>query len=84
MRPRHALAAAAILTAVTLGSWAALTTDSPRPAPQAADPQAAPVTASPDTPADSSGPSMSRAIDGSARNPINRFVNVIPTCAADN
>jgi hypothetical protein len=50
MRPRHALAAAAILTAVTLGSWAALTTDSPRPAPQAADPQAAPVTAPPDNP----------------------------------
>ena len=29
MRPRHALAAAAILTAVTLGSWTALSTDSP-------------------------------------------------------
>jgi hypothetical protein len=27
---------------------------------------------------------MSRAIDGSARNPISRFVSVIPTCAADN
>ena len=42
MRPRHALAAAAILTAVTLGSWAALSTDSPKPAPQAAAPIAAP------------------------------------------
>jgi hypothetical protein len=42
MRPRHALAAAAILTAVTLGSWTALSTDSPKPAPQAAAPIAAP------------------------------------------
>ena len=41
MRPRHVLAAAAILTAVTLGSWAALSTDSPKPAPQAAGPLAA-------------------------------------------
>ena len=38
MRPRHALAAAAILTAVTLGSWTALSTDSPKPTPQAAAP----------------------------------------------
>ena len=42
MRPRHALAAAAILTAVTLGSWTALSTDSPKPTPQAAAPIAAP------------------------------------------
>jgi hypothetical protein len=41
MRPRHALAAAAILTAVTLGSWTALSTDSPKPAPQAAASEAA-------------------------------------------
>jgi hypothetical protein len=46
MRPRHALAAAAMLTAVTLGSWAALSTDSPKPAPQAA----APIAALPATP----------------------------------
>jgi hypothetical protein len=38
MRPRHVLAAAAILTAVTLGSWAALSTNGPKPAPQAAAP----------------------------------------------
>ena len=44
MRPRHALAAAAILTAVTLGSWAALSTDNHTPTPQAAAQQAAPVT----------------------------------------
>jgi hypothetical protein len=50
MRPRHALAAAAILTAVTLGSWTALSTDSPKPAPQAAGSQAAPVSAPPTTP----------------------------------
>jgi hypothetical protein len=42
MRPRHALAAAAILTAVTLGSWTALSTNSPKPAPQAAAPIATP------------------------------------------
>ena len=42
MRPRHALAAVAILTAVTLGSWTALSTDSPKPTPQAAAPIAAP------------------------------------------
>ena len=36
MRPRHALAAAGILTAVTLGSWADLSTDSRKPAAQAA------------------------------------------------
>jgi hypothetical protein len=42
MRPRHALAATAILTAVTLGSWTALSTDSPKPAPQAAASEAAP------------------------------------------
>jgi hypothetical protein len=41
MRPRHALAAAAILTAVTLGSWTALSTESPKPAPQAAVSEAA-------------------------------------------
>jgi hypothetical protein len=44
MRPRHALAATVILTAVTLGSWAALSTDNRKPAPRAAAPEAAPVT----------------------------------------
>jgi hypothetical protein len=48
MRPRHALTAAAILTAVTLGSWAALSTDSHTPAPlSAAQARPAPVTATP-------------------------------------
>jgi hypothetical protein len=42
MRPRHALAATVILTAVTLGSWTALSTDSPKPGPQAAASEAAP------------------------------------------
>jgi hypothetical protein len=42
MPPRHALAAVAILTAVTLGSWTALSTNSPTAAPQAAAPIAAP------------------------------------------
>jgi hypothetical protein len=42
MRPRYALAAAGILAAVTLGSWTALSTDSPKPTPQAAAPIAAP------------------------------------------
>ena len=53
MRPRHALAAAGILAAVTLGSWAALSTDSLKPAPQAAAPAArpAPSTSAPATPA---------------------------------
>jgi hypothetical protein len=50
MRPRHILAAAAILTAVTLGSWAALVADDRKPAPQAAEPEATPVTATPATP----------------------------------
>jgi hypothetical protein len=50
MRPRHALAAAAILTAVTLGSWAALSTDNRKPAPQAAAPEGAPVTSTPAAP----------------------------------
>jgi hypothetical protein len=50
MRPRHALAAAAILTAVTLGSWAALSIDNREPAPQAAAPEAAPVTSTPVAP----------------------------------
>jgi len=52
MRPRHALAAAGILIAVTLGSWAALSTDSRKPAPQAAAPAArpAPVTSAPAAP----------------------------------
>jgi hypothetical protein len=44
MRPRHVVAAAAILTAVTLGSWAALVAGDREPAPQAAAPEAAPVT----------------------------------------
>ena len=53
MRSRHALAAAAILTAVTLGSWAALSTDSQKPAAQAAAPVArpAPVTSAAAAPA---------------------------------
>jgi hypothetical protein len=50
MRPRHALAAAAILTAVTLGSWAALSIDNREPPPQAAAPEAAPVTSTPVAP----------------------------------
>jgi hypothetical protein len=50
MRPRQAVAAAAILAAVTLGSWTALSTDSPKPTPQAAAPKAAPVAAPPATP----------------------------------
>jgi hypothetical protein len=54
MRPRHALAAAAILTAVTLGSWTALSTDSPTPTPQAAASEAAapaiPTTTTPRVP----------------------------------
>jgi hypothetical protein len=51
MRPRHVLAAAAILTAATLGGWAALVADAPRPAPQAAEPEDTPVvTAPPATP----------------------------------
>jgi hypothetical protein len=49
MRPRHALAAAALLAAVTLGSWAALSTDNPKPAPQAAS-EDAPLSAPPATP----------------------------------
>jgi hypothetical protein len=44
MRSRHALAAAAIMTAVTLGSWAALLATDRTPAPQAAASNAAPVT----------------------------------------
>ena len=48
MRPRHALAAAALLAAVTLGSWAALTTDNPKPAPLAAS-EDAPFSAPPAT-----------------------------------
>jgi hypothetical protein len=53
MRPRHALAAAGILTAVTLGSWAALSTDSHKPPPLAAAPAArpTPVTSAPAAPA---------------------------------
>lgn len=50
MRPRHALAAAAILTAVTVGSWAALVADDRKPAPQAALPKPAPVTSTPAVP----------------------------------
>jgi hypothetical protein len=50
MRPRHALAAAAILTAVTVGSWAALVADDRNPAPQAAEPNPAPVTSTPAAP----------------------------------
>jgi hypothetical protein len=53
MRPRHILAAAGILTAVTLGSWATLVTDRGEPPPQAAAPAArpAPVTTAPAAPA---------------------------------
>jgi hypothetical protein len=43
MRPRHALAAAGILAAVTLGSWAALSIASHKPAPQAATAAARPT-----------------------------------------
>jgi hypothetical protein len=50
MQPRHALTAVAILTAVTLGSWAALSTDDQRPPPRAAAPAATPVTAMPAAP----------------------------------
>ena len=50
MRPRHALVAAAILTAVTVGSWAALVADDRKPAPQAAEPKPAPVTPPPAAP----------------------------------
>jgi hypothetical protein len=44
MRPRHALTAAAILAAVTLGCWAVLSTYNRKPASQAGAPEAAPVT----------------------------------------
>jgi hypothetical protein len=49
MRPRHALAAAGVLAAVTLGSWAALLTDRAEPPPQAAAaaPTPAPLTSAP-------------------------------------
>jgi hypothetical protein len=47
MRPRHALAAAAILAAITLSGWAALSTDRGKPAPHAAAQEAAPVTTAP-------------------------------------
>ena len=47
MRPRHALAAAGILTAITLGSWAALVADDRKPAPQAAAPEAVPINSPP-------------------------------------
>jgi hypothetical protein len=51
MRPRHILAAAGILAAVTVGSWAALLTNRGEPAPQAAAPapRPAPVTSLPAT-----------------------------------
>jgi hypothetical protein len=48
MRPRHALPAVALLAAVTLGGWAALSTDSPKPAPLAAS-EGAPLSAPPAT-----------------------------------
>ena len=49
MRPRHALVAAGVLAAATLGSWAALVTDRGEPPPQAAalGPRPAPVTSAP-------------------------------------
>jgi hypothetical protein len=50
MRPRHALAAAGILTAITLGSWAALSTDRPTPTPQAAAPEPVPINSTPAAP----------------------------------
>jgi hypothetical protein len=56
MRPRHALAAATLLAAVTLGSWAALSTDNPKPAPQAAS-EDIPLSASP---ASSATPDVTR------------------------
>ena len=43
LRPRHILAAAGILAAVTLGSWAALVTNRGEPPPQAAAPVARPT-----------------------------------------
>jgi hypothetical protein len=70
MRPRHALAATAILTAVTLGSWTALSTESPKPAPQAAAPEAtppaSPTTIKPDRP---ENPPPRPCLDGPARLP---------------
>ncbi len=44
---------------------------------------ATPSTAAAGTPSDSNGESIARAIAGSARKPIVRFVSVIPSCAAD-
>jgi hypothetical protein len=70
MRPRHALAAAAILTAVALGSWAALVTGSREPAPQAAAPTpiAAPVTSTsaPDATVNPPQPQPRPCLDGPA------------------
>src|SRR4029434_4281640 len=70
MRPRHALAATAILTAVTLGSWTALSTESPKPAPQGAAPDAtppaSPPTIKPDRP---ENPPPRPCLDGPARLP---------------
>jgi hypothetical protein len=48
MRPRHILAAAGLLAAVTLGGWAAVSTDDRQPVPQAAAPAGLePVSSSP-------------------------------------
>jgi hypothetical protein len=77
MRPRHALAATAILTAVTLGSWTALSTNSPKPAPQAAASEAAPpatLTTKPRVPHvtkpdQPKSPSPRPCLDGPARPP---------------
>ena len=44
---------------------------------------ATPGTAPSGTPTDSSGPSTSSAIDGSAMKPISRLVTVMPTCATE-
>src|SRR5216117_1222468 len=75
MRPRHALTATAILTAVTLSSWATLSTDSPTPAPPAAaQARPAPVTATPAAP-DATKPHLPEApsprpcVDGPAGPP---------------
>jgi hypothetical protein len=73
MRPRHTLAAATLLAAVTLGSWAALSTDNPKPAPQAAS-EDAPLSAPPATPATSAAtkpdaPGPRACPDGAADRP---------------
>jgi hypothetical protein len=85
MRPRHALAAAAILTAVTVGSWAALVADDRKPAPQAAEPKPAPVISTPaPTTTKPHGPEAPRprpCLDGQAGLP--RRPSKVSTIAGD-